>query len=362
MNIGIIGLGEAAQLMHLPIISDMSEQYKIYGICDVSPALVDFIKETRRIPRGFSDPGDLIQDPAIEAVFILSPDQYHGEYIETALKAGKHVFVEKPAVLASGELEKLIRLEERCQTRIVMVGYMRRYADHFLMAKELLREEPGETAYLRFRDLICEGPFYIGQTRPVFYPRDIPLSLIEEGKKRRREHLDWALGAAASEEQRRAYQMLTGLGCHSFSAVKELFGLPQKIVSVSTAREGGYLVMVMEYDGFLAVYELVNDQEFVQFDAAIEIFQHTRKLLVKYETPYIRHQPMSLEVSLAPRRGVSSGAETRIYGPSYRDPFRTELDEFYRCIVEGRRPKTNLTDALEDLKFFEDAVRRIGAS
>ncbi|MDR0731973.1 MAG: Gfo/Idh/MocA family oxidoreductase [Treponema sp.] len=362
MNIGIIGLGEVAQLMHLPVINDMSEQYKIWGICDVSSSLIDFIKKTWRIPRGFSDPGDLIRDPEIEAVLILSPDQYHGEYIERALKAGKHVFVEKPAVLASGELEKLILLEKEYQNRIVMVGYMRRYADHFLMAKELLRKEPGETAYLRFRDLICEGPFYIGQTRPVFYPKDIPPSVIEEGKKRRREHLDWAVGAAASEEQRRAYQMLTGLGCHSFSAVRELFGPPQKILSVSTAREGGYLVIVMEYDGFLAVYELVNDQEFVQFDAAIEIFQHTRKLLIKYETPYVRHQPMSLEVSIAPRPGAASGAETRIYGPSYRDPFRAELDEFYRCIVEGRRPKTNLTDALEDLKFFEDVVRRIGAS
>jgi predicted dehydrogenase len=243
-----------------------------------------------------------------------------------------------------------------------MVGYMRRYADHFLAAKELLRTEPRETEYLRFRDLICEGPFYIGQTRPVFYPTDIPQAIIEEGRKRRREHLDWAVGAGASEEQRRAYQMLTGLGCHSFSAVRELFGLPKKIASVSAARGGSHLVVVMEYDGFLALYELVNDQEIVQFDAAIEIFQHTRKLLIKYETPYIRHQPMQLEVSNAPEPGASSGAQTRIYGPSYRDPFRTELDEFYRCITEGRRPKTDLTDALEDLRLFEDIIRRMGGN
>jgi predicted dehydrogenase len=362
MNIGIIGLGEVAQLMHLPILNDMGVQYRICGIYDVSPSLTAFVKETWHIPRSFGNPDELMKEPDIEAVFILSPDQYHGEYIEAALKAGKHVFVEKPAVLASSELEKLIALEKEYRRQIVMVGYMRRYADHFLMAKELLQTEPCETTYLRFRDLICEGPFYIGQTRPVFYPKDISPSVIEEGKKRRREHLDQALGTAASEEQRCAYQMLTGLGCHSFSAVRELFGLPKKIASVSTARGGSHLVIVMEYDGFLALYELINDQEFVQFDAAIEVFQHTRKLLIKYETPYIRYQPMYLEVSIAPKLSVSSGAETRIYGPSYRDPFRTELDDFYRCISEGRRPKTNLSDALEDLRFFESIIRQMGGS
>jgi predicted dehydrogenase len=156
------------------------------------------------------------------------------------------------------------------------------------------------------------------------------------------------LGKDAPPALRTAYQMLTGLGCHSFSAVRELFGVPQ-ILSVTTSPNGEQLIIVMEFNGFLGVYELLNNQDIVQFDAAIEIFQKNRKLTVKYETPYIRHQPMSLEVI----ESVREDTKTTLYGPSWRDPFYSELREFAACIREKREPKTNLADALWDLRLFE---------
>jgi predicted dehydrogenase len=42
-----------------------------------------------------------------------------------------------------------------------MVGYMRRFAGAFLRAKELLRENGFRTECLRFRDIICEGQFFV---------------------------------------------------------------------------------------------------------------------------------------------------------------------------------------------------------
>ncbi|MDR1900870.1 MAG: Gfo/Idh/MocA family oxidoreductase [Treponema sp.] len=358
MNVGIIGLGEVAQLMHLPILQDMGDKFRLTAASDVSPSLLAFIKDKYHIPQTYSDAAELIEKSDAEVVFILSPDQYHGEYIERSLKAGKHIFVEKPVTLALGELEKLIALQKTYPQAVIMVGYMRRFADHFLKAKEIMAVEPKKTEYLRFRDIICEGPFYIKQSRTIFYPRDIPRDIIDAAGKRRREHLDWALGSGATDIQRTVYQMMTGLGCHSFSAVRELCGLPRKIKSVSTGKGGAHVVVVMEYDDFLGIYELVNDQDIVQFDAAIEIFQHTRKIKIKYETPYIRHQPMSLEVI----DSASTETETKVYGPSYRDPFRTELNEFYTCITEHRQPKTNPADAAEDLKLFEAIIREMGRS
>jgi predicted dehydrogenase len=358
MKIGIIGLGEVAQLMHLPILRDMGDKFTIVAAADISPSLLNFIREKYRIPQGFSSPEELIEKSDIEGVFILSPDQYHGEYIEKSLRKGRHVFVEKPIALAATEVEGLLRLEQEYPQQVVMVGYMRRYAAPFIKALELLKSSPQKVEYLRFRDIICEGPFYIGQTRPVFYPKDIPAELLEESGERRRRHLDWAIGAEASDAERSAYQMLTGLGCHSFSAVRELFGPPKKILSVSWAKAGTHLVIVMDFGGFLGLYELVNDQNIVQFDAAIEIFQHNRKLLLKYETPYIRHQPMSLEV-------IESGMAdtmTTIYGPSYRDPFQAELERFYDCVTPNEKPKTGMEDALEDLKIFEAVIKKMRES
>ncbi len=356
IQLGIIGLGEVSQLMHLPILQDLGEKYDVVAISDISPSLLDFVQKKYKISKAYLDADELIDDPAIQAVLLLSPDQYHGRQMERALRNGKHVFVEKPATLSRGELETLIEVKKNYPDQIVMVGYMRRYASPFLKAKEILEAQPRPTQHLRFRDIICEGPFYIGQTRPIFYPNDAPAASIEEGGRLRREQLDASIGADASDAQRTAYQMMTGLGCHSFSAIRELFGLPQRILSVATSHQGRHLVIVMEYDGFLATYELVNDQDIVEFDACIEIYQQNRKIKIKYETPYIRYQPMYVEVT-------ESSAETTQYthyGPDYCDPFQTELLLFAESIATGNEPKTGLSDAIHDLTFFEKVVSMIG--
>lgn len=356
IRLGIIGLGEVAQLMHLPIIHDLDKDYEITAVSDVSPSLVEFIAKKYHVAESYTNPHQLLESENIDAVLILSPDQYHGEHISRALKNGKHVFVEKPVTLCSEELAEVIELKKSYPHLIVMVGFMRRYEGTFLKAKEILEKEPKKTQYLRFRDIILEGPFFIGQTRPIFYPDDISDEVIAESEAKKKAQLDSGIGVTATEEQRTTYQMMTGLGCHSFSAVRELFGVPKKILSVTTAAKGEQVVVVMEFDGFIAIYELINNQQVVQFDASIEIFQGDRKVLIKYETPYIRHQPTTVEVV----ESTATETKTTIYGPDFKDSFHTELEVFAQCIATGEEPKTTLEDGMEDLKIFEEIVALMG--
>ncbi|MCL2835069.1 MAG: Gfo/Idh/MocA family oxidoreductase, partial [Treponema sp.] len=224
MKAGIIGLGEVAQLMHIPVLNDMQDDFVITAVADVSPSLTAYIADKYKIKTSYSNAEELIKESGADVIFVLSPDQYHCEYVERALEAGKHVFVEKPAALYSGELAELIKTRNKFPSQVVMVGYMRRFADNFLAAKKILTGALQKTEYLRFRDIICEGPFFIKQTRPVFYPKDVPASIMAEGNARRSRQLGQMLGEDSPPALRTAYQMLTGLGCHSFSAVRELFG------------------------------------------------------------------------------------------------------------------------------------------
>ncbi len=354
IHVGVIGLGEVSQCMHLPILQNLCNIYEVTAVSDISPSLVTYIQKKYHILEAFPNAADLIECKNVDAVFILSPDQYHGEYVARALQAGKHVFVEKPVTLCLDELNELIELKKQYPRQIVMVGYMRRYAGPYLKAKEILSESPMKTEYLRFRDIILEAPFFIGQTHPVFYPQDIPIEMIQESRTRRREQIDRAIGANATDRMRTTYQMMTGLGCHSFAAVRELFGVPSKIHSVTTASEGQQVVIVMEFKGgFLGTYELVNNQSIVQFDAAIEIFQNTRKVLIKYETPYVRYQPAYVQVT----ESNNHDTHTTTYGPDFHDAFQTELTLFAQCIKAGEQPKTSLEDAVADLKLFQEIIR-----
>lgn len=352
MKVGVIGLGEVSQLMHLPILQDLSDKFTVQAISDVSPSLVAYVAEKYHIPETYLDAEELIAKADIELVLILSPDQYHGAHIKAALKRGIHAFVEKPPALDPAELRELMELEKKHPEQIVMVGYMRRYSSGFLKMQEIMKDG-GAPQYARFRDLIQEAPFYIRQTRAPYYPEDVPQAVIREGAARRRAHLDAAIGADASDDQRTTYQMMTGLGVHSFSAMRELFGMPREILSVATAANGQHVVLVMQFDGFLGIYELVNNLDVVHFDASFEVLQQSRKLHLKFETPYLRYQPTTLQVV----ESDQNETKTINYGPDYRDPFRLELEELYDCIKTKRRPKTVLADAVEDLEFFRKMMQ-----
>lgn len=354
IRLGIIGLGEVAQLMHLPVLGDLRDMYSIEAVSDISPSLVSYICDKYNIKNSYSNPYDLVERANIDAVIILSPDEYHCEFAKAALKAGKHVFIEKPVALNMEDLQGLIEEEKKHPNLIVMVGYMRRFAGPFMKAGELLARNR-KVEYLRFRDVICEAPFYIGQTRKIFYPKDVTESMRKESQCKRREKIDKAIGSDATDVQRTTYQMLTGLGCHSFSAVRELLGPPKEVREVVTSKNGEQVVIVFEYDDFIGTYELVNNQSVVQFDAAIEIFQGSRKLKVKYETPYIRYMPSLLEVT----ESNAKDTRTTVYGPDYNDPFQTELIEFYSCITELHHPKTTVNESLYDLKLFKEIIDKM---
>ena len=116
MKVGVIGLGKVAQIIHLPILEDLSDRYKICALCDVSPNLLGLIGERYGVDRLYTDASDLIEQVTLDAVFVLNSDEYHTDCVVAALKRGRHVFVEKPLCLTHadyvGELYALYLLSE----------------------------------------------------------------------------------------------------------------------------------------------------------------------------------------------------------------------------------------------------------
>jgi predicted dehydrogenase len=84
-----------------------------------------------------SDYADLLQDPDIDAVLIVSRNQQHAPQALAALRAGKHVFVEKPMALTEDECRDLVRAQ-RDTGRQLGVGFNRRFAPFYLDRKRAL--------------------------------------------------------------------------------------------------------------------------------------------------------------------------------------------------------------------------------
>jgi len=353
IRVGLIGLGEVAQLMHLPLLAD-DPRFSVDAIMDVSPSLLAFVGKRYGVARRYESAQALLADPTIDAVFILTPDHLHAVLLAQAMDAGKHVFIEKPVCLTAAELAPLLpRAAGYAQT--VFVGYMRRFSRPFL---ELQRRLPpaGEIIHARFRDLICEAPFFIRQTRPVFAPTDVSATVVAEGRRETERLLRSVVGADATREQLRAYQVLTGLSSHSFAAMRELLGMPLRVVA-AVQHGGERVVALFDYGHFTTVYEAVI-HNVARFDAGIEILTDRRRFAMNYDTPYIRNLPTRLEIT----DSTDEETRTEIVGPVYEDPFRIELDAFHTCIQTGATPKTSLRDAARDLELFAMVAKAFTAA
>jgi predicted dehydrogenase len=92
-----------------------------------------------------SEPASLLTDPNIDTIVIATRHDSHAEWTTRALKATKHVFVEKPLALTLGELAQLEEVA-RSAPGILCVGFNRRFAPHVRIAKDTLRGRVGPLA------------------------------------------------------------------------------------------------------------------------------------------------------------------------------------------------------------------------
>ena len=70
------------------------------------------------------DYGELLADPAVDAVFLCSPNSSHGPQSIAALEAGKHVFCEKPCATAEADFERQLELSQARPELITYVNYL----------------------------------------------------------------------------------------------------------------------------------------------------------------------------------------------------------------------------------------------
>ncbi|HVL26022.1 MAG TPA: Gfo/Idh/MocA family oxidoreductase [Thermomicrobiales bacterium] len=354
MNVGVIGLGEVAQVIHLPILETLADRFAIGALCDVSPTLLALMGERYGVPesRRYARIEDLVAQDNLDAVLVLTSDEYHADAVIGAARNGKHVLVEKPMCLSPAEAEAIIAARDAAGVQ-VMVGYMRRYAPAFTAAVDEVKKLD-KINYVRVRDIIGHNHLIIDQASTVHRPDDIPPALRQDRADRAARLVREAIGEA-SPEVVSAYRFLCGLGSHDLSALRELIGFPNRVVAASAWNGGRFIAALFEYDGFGAVFECGVDEQ-VRFDAHLEVYGVTRSLRVQYDTPYIRHLPTTLEVN----ETVGERFHQSVTRPTFTDPYTHELKVFHEVVTTGACPKTTPEDFQEDLRLFRmivDALR-----
>jgi 1,5-anhydro-D-fructose reductase (1,5-anhydro-D-mannitol-forming) len=133
---GILGFGNFAERTIAPAIQSSSNS-ELIAIQKRSLTAAEEKARTFHVPLAFDSAEKLATHPDIDAVFVASAVVQHAQDTVTAALAGKHVLVEKPMAMNTGEAKQMI---EVCRSKNVklMVGHMVRLSPLIIRMKELI--------------------------------------------------------------------------------------------------------------------------------------------------------------------------------------------------------------------------------
>ena len=353
IRVGIVGCGEVAQIIHLPTLHELRDLFSVTALCDVSPSVLAGVGAMHPGARLYADYRQLVADPTVDAVLVGNPDAYHAEAVIAAIAAGKHVLLEKPIAVTIRDADAMIAAEAKAKVT-VQVGYMRRYAPAYVEAVAAVEKLRSDIVLARVHDVIGPNATIIENTSNIFRPHDLPASLVTEGKARLAADIAVAIGTGEGPRAA-AYFLLLSLSSHALSAMRELIGLPKRVLSATQHHGGRFLTAAFDYGHFTCHFEAGIDR-IPHFDAHLEVYTPDEIIRVDYDTPYVRHQPARLTRITA---ATDAGVAVSSMFPTRNDSFVAEWRAFHRNVTEGRRPKTTLEDARNDMVLARDIAARM---
>ncbi|GAA0432797.1 MAG: Gfo/Idh/MocA family oxidoreductase [Bacillota bacterium] len=135
LKIGVAGLGRLG-LIHAENIYNM-KGIELTAISNLDEKINKKVKEKYKVPYTYTSYEDMLENPELDAVCIVTPSGFHTEHIRLALAKNLHIFCEKPIGLDVEDIKNTIKVIEK-HDRIFHLGFMRRYDEDYLYAKELI--------------------------------------------------------------------------------------------------------------------------------------------------------------------------------------------------------------------------------
>jgi predicted dehydrogenase len=329
VKVGIIGLGFMGTT-HYGIYKSNSKA-EIVAIADVDAAKRkgDIRKVIGNIGGGdnskpldlngiktYADGMDLINDPNVDVVDICVPTFLHCQYAVAALKAGKHVFCEKPLARNDKEAGKIIA-EARKTDKFFSLGMCIRYWPEYSYARKLFHS--GKLGKLRSATFTRLSPSIAGNAWKNWF-------------------LDGKLSGGA----------LLDLHLHDADAVRYFFGRPQAVTAfgANVLSSGGAIDhVVTNYDfgdGTLVVAEGGwAAEKGVPFEMSFQIICEKATILFNAAGFKIYHADGRIETPKPANPDLPTG-------------WHEELNYFLSCVQSNKRPDKFITldEMLDSIKII----------
>jgi predicted dehydrogenase len=221
LRIGILGCGPIAQFAHFEAVRK-AKNAELYAICDLADDLRNKMAAIHDPKVTYGNYTDMLTDPKVDAVIVATSDQFHVPAALQAIKAGKHVLIEKPLGV---NIEEVLELRDALEPSnlVLQVGNMKRFDPGLMFAKDFIQNELGEK--LALKAWYCDSTYRYSMTKAV---QPIPYTSANAKKP-----------AGHPKENKRQYFMLTH-GSHLVDTARYLGGDIISVQATLVEKFGAY--------------------------------------------------------------------------------------------------------------------------
>jgi predicted dehydrogenase len=322
---------------------------ELAAICDASEDRL--AAATKRYPHAatYTTLDEMLADESLDAVVLATPAASHAEHAEAALRAGKHVLVEKPLALTAADCARVVEVADR-EGLALMVGHTFLYSEPVRVLRHLITSgELGDIAYIAARRL------NLGIIREDlnawwnFGPHDISILLYLVGQEPERvsarqfrliTRASSTPGAPPLELEDVAF-VVVEFGGGVVAHVHESWLDPRKVRDV-----------VVVGSRKMAVYDDTDVESPLRiYDKGVDAVGEGGP-----QPAFGTESPSFGEFRLRVRAGDMLAP--RVTG---REPLSVELEHFCECVGEGRRPLTDGHHGAAVVRVLEAADRSAAA-
>ena len=348
LRVGVVGCGQIAQVMHLRFLEELP-QFRIAGVCDLSPTVVERIGERYGAPVRCTDYAELVTRNDVDAVAVLTME--HADVAIMAAEAGKHLFIEKPIGFSLTEADRIIAAVERAGVT-AMIGYMKRYDPGYEYGAARMRQMD-DVRLIRVHDFAVDFTAHL----PLFTlvtADDVPPGYPVERQPAIEARLREALGPSHADLVG-LFSMLLMLGSHDLTILRGAFGAPAGVL-YSDAVSENELLSVLDYGpGRRCVVEVGVGSELLWWDEQLTAYGRDTIVEIGFPNPFVPYAPTTVTI-----RSNEDGAPVRKEIPvSHQEAFRREWEHFHQCVGDGSPPRTSLADARADVELAIAMIRAI---
>lgn len=141
VKLALVGAGGFAQGMHLPNLDKLKDRFDLRTVVSRTGLSARSAAERFGVAKAATDYQTVLDDPQIDLVLIATRHDLHAEMTLAALKAGKHVFVEKPLAMAEEGLDAIEAFyAANPNGPLLMTGFNRRFSPAIVAAQAAMKD------------------------------------------------------------------------------------------------------------------------------------------------------------------------------------------------------------------------------